>query len=73
MAYNSFHCIHDPCTCTCTMSYMQNEYGIGWNGPTGVDHETVAVPDTENPLSPAQLDLLRHTINPMEECDQYGI
>ena len=55
------------------MYAMQNEYGIDWNGPTGVDHETVAVPDTENPLSPAQLDLLRHTINPMEECDQYGI
>ena len=53
--------------------YMQNEYGIDWNGPTGVDHETVVVPDTENPLSPAQLDLLRDTINPMEECDQYGI
>ena len=52
---------------------MQDEYGIDWNGPTGVDHETVVIPATETPLSPAQLHLLRHTVNPMEECHQYGI
>ena len=52
---------------------MQAEYGMDWNGPAVVNHETVVIPDTETPLSPAQLDLLRHTINPMEECDHYGI
>ena len=38
-----------------------------------VDHETVVILDSETPLSPAQFDLLRHTVNPMEECDHYGI
>ena len=51
--------------------YMQDEYGIDWSGPSGVDHDSVIIPNTTSPLSPTQLDLLRRTINPMKECSDY--
>ena len=46
---------------------MHDEYGIDWNGPTGVDHETVVIPATETPLSPT------HTVTPAEVHSKPGI
>ena len=45
--------------------YMQEDYGVDWDSPNGIEHETVQVPDTQPPLSTAQLDALRSAINPM--------
>ena len=45
-------------------------HGIDWGGPSGVDHDTIVVPDTESPLSAAELHVLHQTVNPMED---YGI
>ena len=52
---------------------MQEQYGIDWGSPSGVDHDTIVVPNTECPLSAAELTVLRQTVDPMEECDDYGI
>ena len=52
---------------------MQDTYGIDWEGPISPDIESVNVPDTECPFSTDQLDLLKETINPLEESDDYGV
>ena len=33
----------------------------------------MAIPETEISLTPAQLARLRETINPLEDCDDYGV
>ena len=50
-------------------------FGIDWDGPlpSDVDSDEVSVPSITVGLSPTDMDELIHTINPLDECDDYGI
>lgn len=53
---------------------IPDDYGIDWGSPNGTEENCVVVPLTPSPLSQAQLDVLKHTINPLEStADDYGI
>ena len=54
---------------------MQEDYGIDWSGPlpSDTDADTVTVPTTECPLSTQQLETLKQTLDPFEECTDYGV
>lgn len=52
-------------------------YGIDWEGPMADDHDMVAesitVPETTNPLTEEQSQELLANIDPLKQCDNYGI
>ena len=52
-------------------------YGIDWNGPVVAeshhDHDQVAVLETQCLLTSNQLQNISSTVNPMEECNDYGL
>lgn len=52
-------------------------YGVDWDGPApdvSLDDETpVEVPNTTNPLEPAQYSSLTNLINPLRNSDEYGV
>lgn len=52
---------------------LQDDYGIDWEGPSGVDHDSVIVPEIDCPLTASELEALTRVVDPMEECDDYGI
>ena len=53
--------------------FFQEEYGIDWEGPSGVQQDSVVVPSTDSQLTVTQFHALRRAVDPMEECDDYGI
>lgn len=58
--------------------WIQGEhYGVDWDGPApdgNLDDATaVEVPNTRNPLQPAQYSSLTNIINPLRNSDEYGI
>ena len=54
-------------------------YGVDWDGPLPIDvdtdsiHEQITVPESTVPLSSTDMDELVSTIDPLTECDDYGI
>ena len=60
--------------CIILFAIVQDEYGIDWDSPSGVDDEgIVEIPETECPLTGPQFEELKHQLNPLEPCDDYGI
>ena len=59
---------------TCFFLYHNS---VGWDGPApdvSLDDETpVEVPNTRNPLEPAQYSSLTNLINPLRNSDEYGV
>lgn len=55
--------------------HSEEEYGIDWNAPLGIDDDAVAVeiPATENPLTPTDYTQLQQLINPSTDPDNHGI
>ena len=53
---------------------VQDEYGIDWDSPSGVDNDgIVEIPETESPLTDPQFEELKQQLYPLEPCDDYGI
>lgn len=65
---------HEMC---CLHVFQGDYYGVDWDGPApdvSLDDETpVEVPNTTNPLEPAQYSSLTNLINPLRNSDQYGV
>ena len=62
----------------CSLHVFQGDYyGVDWDGPApdvSLDDETpVEVPNTTNPLEPAQYSSLTNLINPLRNSDEYGV
>lgn len=53
---------------------IQNDYGIDWDGPVSSEGDArVEVPDTPCPLTALKYEQLKGHVNPLEECNDYGI
>ena len=61
----------------CLHVFQGDYYGVDWDGPApdvSLDDETpVEVPNTRNPLEPAQYSSLTNLINPLSNSDEYGV
>ena len=58
-------------------SFIQNMYGVDWDGPIPIldecDHNIVTVPPTIRPLSANESQELQLAINPLSESADHGI
>lgn len=63
--------------CSSLHTFQGEHYGVDWDGPApdgNLDDATaVEVPNTRNPLQPAQYSSLTNIINPLRNSDEYGI
>lgn len=48
-------------------------YGIDWDGPSVIESISVEIPTTACPLTDLQKSALQLEVNPLAECDDYGI
>ena len=58
------------CFCYCVQEEQEN-YGIDWEGPVGVDVDTVEVPETAIPVGCSLSGI--ENIDPLASSDEYGI
>ena len=49
----------------------QENYGIDWEGPVGVDVDTVEVPETTIPVGGSLSEI--ENIDPLASSDEYGV
>ena len=50
---------------------VQDEYGIDWDSPSGVDNDGIV--ETESHLMDPQFEELKQQLYLLEPCDDYGI
>ena len=52
-----------------------HQYGIDWEGPVPLDSDTdeIVVPSVPCPLNDYKLQALREVLDPLQECDDYGV
>lgn len=60
---------HEMC---CLHVFQGDYYGVDWDGPAP-DVSLDEVPNTTNPLEPAQYSSLTNLINPLRNSDEYGV
>lgn len=55
--------------------YIQEEqenYGIDWEGPVGIDVDTVEVPETATPIG-CSLSEIESIVDPLATSDEFGV
>ncbi len=64
-------------TITTLLLYQEEaeEFGIDWSGSAVLEEDltTVEVPSTVSPLQPHEVDVLQAFIDPMSECEDFGV
>lgn len=55
----------------CCVQEEQENYGIDWEGPVGVDVDTVEVPETAIPVGGSLSEI--ENIDPLASSDEYGV
>uniref|UniRef100_A0A1X7TW60 Uncharacterized protein n=1 Tax=Amphimedon queenslandica TaxID=400682 RepID=A0A1X7TW60_AMPQE len=52
---------------------FDTHYGVDWDGPAVLDNEDITVPPENCPLSEEQLALLKQSVDPLQDCEDYGV